>query len=93
MDRIEFDAVIRKDPDMDAAYVIFPFDLRALTGKGRMKVRASFDGVPYDGSIVNMGVTDGNGNVCYLLGIRKDIRRRIGKGPGETVHVTVEERT
>ena len=56
-------------------------------------VRASFDGVPYDGSIVNMGVTDGDGNVCYLLGIRKDIRRRIGKGPGETVHVTVEERT
>ena len=93
MDRIEFDAVIRKNPDMDAAYVIFPFDLRALTGKGRMKVRASFDGVPYDGSIVNMGVTDGNGNVCYLLGIRKDIRRKIGKGPGETVHVTVEERT
>ena len=93
MDRIEFDAVIRKNPDMDAAYVIFPFDLRALTGKGRMKVRASFDGVPYDGSIVNMGVTDGDGNVCYLLGIRKDIRRKIGKGPGETVHVTVEERT
>ena len=93
MDRIEFDAVIRKNPDMDAAYVIFPFDLRALTGKGRMKVRASFDGVLYDGSIVNMGVTDGDGNVCYLLGIRKDIRRKIGKGPGETVHVTVEERT
>ena len=32
MDRIEFDAVICKNPDRDAAYVFFPFDLRTLTG-------------------------------------------------------------
>ena len=37
------------------AYVIFPYDLRAEWNKGRLKVQATFDGVDYQGSIVNMG--------------------------------------
>lgn len=45
-----------------------------------------FDGTPYEGSIVRMG-TPG-----YVLGLRKDIRRAIGKGPGDVVHVTIEPR-
>ena len=51
-----------------------------------------FDGEPYDGSIVNMGVRNEDGTVCYIIGIRKDIRARIGKQPGDTVRVTVRER-
>jgi hypothetical protein len=50
----EFEAVIQKVPDIDGAYVEFPFDVKAEFGKGRVKVRATFDGEPYDGSIVNM---------------------------------------
>ena len=46
----EFDAVIRKVPDIDGAYVEFPHDVQALFGKGRVKVAATFDGVPYAGS-------------------------------------------
>ncbi len=38
------------------AYVIFPYDLRAEWNKGRLKVQATFDGVDYQGSIVNMGL-------------------------------------
>ena len=57
-----------------------------------MKVHASFDGELYDGSIVNMGVRNEDGTVCYIIGIRKDIRARIGKQPGDTVRVTVRER-
>lgn len=51
-----FDAVIQKVPDIDGAYVEIPFDVRAVFGKGRVKVHATFDGVPYDGSLVRYGV-------------------------------------
>ena len=92
MKTYEFTATIEKVPDLDGAYVAFPYDLRAEFGKGRVKVRATFDGVPYDGSIVNMGVKNPDGSVCYILGIRKDIRAEIGKKPGDSVFVTVAER-
>jgi len=78
--------------DKGGAYVAFPYDIREEFGKGRTKVHATFDGEPYDGSIVNMGVKNTDGSVCYIIGIRKDIRARIGKQPGDTVRVTVQER-
>ena len=87
-----FDAVIQKVPDLDGAFVAFPHDLRETFGKGRAKVYATFDGAPYEGSIVNMGVRNPDGSVCYILGLRKDIRAKIGKQAGDTVHVTVRER-
>ncbi len=74
------------------AYVEFPWDIRALFGKGRQKVHATFDGEPYDGSIVNMGVKHEDGSVCYIIGVTKAIRSAIGKQPGDTVHVTLCER-
>jgi hypothetical protein len=68
------------------AYVEVPVDVvEALGGQGRIKVRATFDGIPYQGSIVSMG--DGNGMV---LGILKGIRGQLGKSPGDQVEVTVE---
>ena len=73
------------------AYIAFPYDVRAEFGKGRVKVHATFDGEPYDGSIVNMGVKNADGSVCYIIGILKDIRTKIGKQPGDTVVVTVRE--
>lgn len=88
----EYDAIINKVPDQDGAYVIFPYDIRTEFGKGRVKVHASFDGEPYEGSIVNMGVKNPDESVCYIIGIRKDIRAKIGKQHGDTVHVTIRER-
>ena len=88
----KFTAVIQKVHDMDGAYIEVPFDIRAEFGKGRVKVHATFDGEPYDGSIVNMGVKNPDGSVCYILGVRKDIRAKIGKHPGDSVRVTVRER-
>ena len=67
----------------------FPYDIRKEFGKGRVKAKITFDGEPYSGSIVNMGVKNENGPVCYIIGIRKDIREKIGKQPGDTVKVTV----
>ena len=88
-ERYEFDARIQAAPDMDAAYVIFPWDLREEFGRGRVKVHAEFDGTPYDGSLVYMGVVDEKGNPCPVIGLRRDIRRAIGKQPGDTVHVLI----
>jgi len=87
----EYDAVIQC-ADRGGAYVPFPHDLHAEFGKGRIKVHATFDGAPYDGSIVNMGVQNNDGSVCYIIGIRKEIRARISKQPGDTVRVIIKER-
>ena len=89
----EYDAVIQaSDIGKGGAYVVFPFDVRTVFGKGRVKVHATFDGEPYDGSVVNMGVKNAEGSVCYILGVLKDIRAKIGKQPGDMVRVTVRER-
>lgn len=65
---------------------IFYLPFTALFGKGRLLVHATFDGVPYDGQIVKMGTP------CFIIGLRKDIRKQIGKSFGDTVHVTFYER-
>lgn len=88
----EFEAVIRKVPGVDGAYVAFPYDAKAEFGKGRVKVHATFDGEPYDGSLVNMGVKNADGSVCYIIGLRRDIWAKIGKQPGDPVKVTIQER-
>jgi hypothetical protein len=90
--RYEFDGIIHENADNGGAYIIFPWDIRAVFGKGRVKVHAEFDGIPYDGSLVNMGVKDENGNVCYIIGILKAIRKQLNKGDGDAVHVVIRER-
>lgn len=66
----EFDAEILKVPDIDGAYIEFPYDVRKEFGKGRVKVTAEFDGVRYDGSLVRMKT------VKHIIGLRKDIRAK-----------------
>lgn len=57
----------------NGTYVVFPWNIREVFGKGRVKVHAEFDGVPYDGSIVNMGLKDARGEICYMIGVLKFI--------------------
>ena len=87
----EFQAEIKKVPDIDGAYIEFPWDIKKEFGKGRAKVHAEFDGEPYDGSLVNMGLKHDDGSVCYIIGIRKDIRQKIGKQAGDTIKVKIVE--
>jgi len=89
----KFEAEIKKVPGIDGAYVEFPYDLKKEFGKGRLKVHAEFDGEPYDGSIVNMGFKHEDGSVCYIIGIRKDIRQKIGKQAGDKITVIIKEKT
>lgn len=82
----EFTAEIKKVPDIDGAYIEIPFDVKQAFGRGRVPVNATFDGEPYQGSLVRMGTP------CHIIGLRKDIRAKIGRQPGDTVLVTIEER-
>jgi hypothetical protein len=84
--------ILLSESGKGGAYVPFPYDIRAEFGKGRVKVHATFDGEPYDGSVVNMGMKNPDGTVCYIIGLRKDIRAKIGKQEGDTVRVTIRER-
>ena len=87
----EYEAVIQA-VEKGGAFVAFPYNIREEFGKGRVKVHATFDGEPYDGSIVNMGMKYPDGSICYIIGILKDIRAKINKQPGDTVAVTIVER-
>ncbi len=73
------------------AYIIFPYDVRQEFGKGRIRVNATFDGEIYQGSIVNMGLLNDDGSICYIIGVFKDIRQKIGKDIGDKILVTIEE--
>lgn len=87
MDKLyKFTAEIKKVPDIDGAYVEIPFDVKEEFGKGRVPVHATFDGEPYDGSLVRMKTP------CHIIGIRKDIRAKINKQAGDTIEVTLRER-
>ena len=90
MKRYEYDAVLHEMKDSGGAYVVFPWDIRREFGKGRVKVQALFDGIPYNGSIVNMGLKNEDGSVCYIIGVLKAIRKQLNKGDGDTIHVVIE---
>jgi hypothetical protein len=78
-----FRAVVEAAP-RGGTYVVVPAPVvAALGGKGRIPVRATFDGVPYRGSIATMGGQK-------VLGLLAAIRDQVGAGIGDEVTVTVE---
>jgi hypothetical protein len=85
MSRQEFDAVIQKLPDMDAAFVELPFNAENVFGKKRVKVKVWFDGELYRGTLMRMGMD------CDWIGLTQELRKKIRKNPGEFVHVVIEE--
>ena len=91
MKEYKFNAIIQKNPEMNAGYIIFPYDIKKEFGKGRVKVHAIFDGIDYNGSIVNMGVKDKDNNICYIIGITQDIRNKMNKSFGDTIEVIIKK--
>ena len=90
--KYEYDTVLHEKADNGGAYVVFPWNIRQEFGKGRIKVHAEFDGIPYDGSIVNMGLKNDDGSICYVIGVLKAIRKELGKSDGDMIHVVITER-
>jgi hypothetical protein len=91
MKKYKFKAKIEAE-DGGGACVFFPYDtVREFGTKGRVPVKATFDGIPYTGSLFKYG------HPQHMLGITKAIRAQIGKSPGDTLEVVIwkddEERT
>ncbi len=88
----KFKAKIHIVPNKGGAYIEFPYDIRKEFGKGRVKVHVTFDDIPYDGSIVNIGIKNPDGSICYIIGMLKSIRQQLNKSEGDEVEITVYER-
>jgi hypothetical protein len=79
----QFEAIIKaSEIGSGGAYVEFPFDVEKEFGvKGRVKVVCFFQDAEYRGSLVRMGTQ------CHIIGITKDIRKKIGIDIGGKVRV------
>jgi hypothetical protein len=78
-----FEATIQQ-ADRGGAFVAVPANVvEALGGKGRIPVRATFDGIAYQGSVVSMGGQK-------VIGLLKAIRTELGKEPGDVITVTLD---
>ena len=83
MKKYKFKAKIEAG-DGGGAYVLFPYDTGKEFGtKGRVPVKATFNGVPYTGSLFKYG------HPHHMLGMLKAIRAKIGKGPGDTIDIVI----
>ena len=85
MKKYKFEAEIKKHEGKDATYIEIPLDVEQEFGAKRVKVKAKFDNIDYRGSIVKMGLP------CYMIGITKEIRNKIGKTHGEIISVEIEK--
>jgi hypothetical protein len=80
-----FDAVIIKHEGIDAGYIDFPYNVEEEFGtKGWVKIIAKIDDAEYRGSLAKMG------HSCHFLGVTKEIRKKINKTFGDTVHIVIK---
>lgn len=88
MTKIKFSAKLEKVENMDATTISFPYNVEEIFGtKGQIKVKALIDGIEYRGSLVNMGTG------CHVLGVTKEIRKKINKKAGDFVEIILERDT
>lgn len=79
---IEFDGVIEA-AGQGGACIPVPFDPKEVFGTGRsVRVRATYDDFEASSNVVSMGGRP-------VLGMHKATREATGKGPGDTVHISL----
>lgn len=81
--KYRFQATI-KPAGMGGTFVLFPYDTEKEFGtKGKVPVKATFDGISYTGSLTKYGYPQ------HTLHVPKAIRDQAGKGPGDTLDVVL----
>jgi hypothetical protein len=81
----QFTAELVKVPEIDATYIVVPFDVEKEYGqKGHIKVKTTIDGVSYRGMIARM-----EKGKPHLLIVTQAIRKQINKSAGDTVHIVM----
>lgn len=69
---------------MGGTFVFFPYDAEKEFGtKGKVPVKATFDGIRYTGSLIKYG------NPQHMLHVPKAIREEMSKSAGDLVDVVV----
>lgn len=80
---IRFSATLTREPDSAATFIAIPFDVLSTWGtRARVPVKGTINGVSFRGSLAPYGG-------IHYLGIKRDLREKLGIKAGEVVDVEI----